>query len=105
MIPGRTLPLASSFSAPSRKVQYWTGAIIVHTWAFYSSAYIRAKASAIAEKEVWKKWHKEFERRHPDLRTLKPSKLDPKRAKVAAKHFNEAVINDYFDKLDKLHSR
>ena len=39
--------------------------------------------------------------RHPELRALKPSKLDPKRAK----HFNEAIISDYFDKLEELHSR
>ena len=67
----------------------------------YSHADIRAKASAISGKEVGKKWHEKFERRHPELRLSKPSKLDPKRAK----HFNEAIISDYFDKLEELHSR
>ena len=32
---------------------------------------------------------------------MKPTKLDPKQAK----HFNKAIINDYFDKLEELYSR
>ena len=67
----------------------------------FSAADIRAKATTICGKEVGKRWHKKFEKRHPGLRASKPSKLDPKRAK----HFNETIINDYFDKLEDLHSR
>jgi hypothetical protein len=67
----------------------------------FSPADLRAQASAILGKEVGKKWHTKFERRHPELRAAKPAKLDPKRAK----NFNETVINDYFDKLEELHGR
>jgi hypothetical protein len=37
---------------------------------------------------------------HPELWALKGIKLNPKRAK----HFNETVTSDYFDKLESLHA-
>ena len=66
-----------------------------------SAADLRSEASFISGKDIGGRWHRKFERRHPDLQAAKPAKLDPKRAK----NFNEAVINDYFDKLETLHAR
>ena len=54
---------------PSRKVHYWTGAVIGTFMCLpYRSA---AKASAIAGKEVRRKWHKKFECRHPEAAAFK----------------------------------
>src|SRR6266704_6813228 len=67
----------------------------------YSGADLCAKAAAISGKKVGNKWKLNFEKHHPQLHTTKPVRLDPKHAK----NFNQAVIDDYFDQLEELHSR
>ena len=67
----------------------------------FSAGDLRTNAAEISGKEVSSRWHKKFLKRHPEVGAMKPAKLDPKRAK----NFNEAIINDYFDKLDALHAK
>jgi len=62
---------------------------------------LRAEAAVIAGREPGKRWHKKFFEQFPELRPLKATKLDPKRAK----NFNETVIQDYFDQMEHLHAR
>ena len=59
---------------------------------------IRARASDIAGSSLEKCWKTRFKKRHPELVTSKPAKLDPKRAK----NFNETIVKDYFDKWEAL---
>jgi hypothetical protein len=59
------------------------------------------EAFQISGKPVSMKWVEHFEKCHPQLQSMKPSRLDPKRAK----NFNKTVISNYFDKLEELHSR
>ena len=66
-----------------------------------SSEDLRTHTSAIAQQEVGKNWYRKLRQHHPELQAAKPAKLDPKRAK----HFNETIINDYFDKLEALHAK
>lgn len=59
---------------------------------------IRNHASSIAGRRVGKKWARRFLKRHPQVITARPSKLDPKRAQ----NFNKATISDFFDKYESL---
>lgn len=61
---------------------------------------LRAHARAISGKEIGIKWNLKFERRHPELLTARPAKLDPKRAK----YFNKVIVHDFFDQYEGLHS-
>ena len=67
----------------------------------YSIKDLRAEASAMAGRELGKRWHIKFLKQYPELRPSKATKLDPKRAK----NFNAAVIQDYFDQMERLHAR
>jgi hypothetical protein len=67
----------------------------------YSAEDLRTHASTISGKDVGGRWHKKFLKRNPQVKAMKPARLDPKRAK----NFNEAVINDYFDQLEELHAK
>jgi len=67
----------------------------------WSSADLRAQAEAISGKTVGQNWHRNFEKRHPELRAAKPAKFDPKRTK----HFNETVISDFYDKWEDLNTK
>ena len=67
----------------------------------WSHADLRTQAEAISGKNVGRTWHRKFEKRHPELRAAKPAKLDPKRAK----HFNETVISDFYDKWEGLDAK
>jgi DDE superfamily endonuclease len=58
-------------------------------------------ASAISGKTLGLKWYRCSMKHHPRLCAAKLVGLDPK----CAKNFNEAVIKDYFDKLEEFHSR
>jgi len=66
----------------------------------WSPQELRAHARAISGKEIGKKWNLKFERRHPELLTARPAKLDPKRAK----NFNKVIVHDFFDQYEGLHS-
>ena len=66
----------------------------------FSAEDLRISAAVISGKDVGRRWHKKFLKRNPQVSAMKPAKLDPKRAKI----FNEAVINDYFDKLERASS-
>src|SRR5258705_11857966 len=59
---------------------------------------LRTYASDIAQQCAGKNWSCHFHKRHPETVTAKPAKLDPKRAK----NFNEAVVADFFQKLEDL---
>jgi len=67
----------------------------------WTSSDLRNEAETISGKVVGFHWHRKFEKRHPEIFAAKTSKLDPKRAK----HFNETIINDYFDQQDELERR
>ena len=73
-------------------------ALIGEAW---SSADLRVQAEAISGKKVGQNWHRKFEKRHPELCAAKPAKLDPKRAK----HFNELVIGDFYNKWEDLNAK
>ena len=63
---------------------------------------LEAEAEAISGKAVGINWHRKFLGRHrTEICAAKSMKLDPKRAS----NFNMTVINDYFDKLEALHTR
>lgn len=62
---------------------------------------LRAQAEAVSGKTVGQNWHRKFEKRHPELHAAKPAKLDPKRAK----HFNEAIIGDFYDQWEGLNEK
>ena len=62
---------------------------------------LRAHAHAISGKTIGQKWNYKFERRHPELRTARPAKLDPKRAK----NFNKPIVYDFFDKYEGIHTK
>ncbi|KIM40829.1 hypothetical protein M413DRAFT_39802, partial [Hebeloma cylindrosporum] len=66
----------------------------------YSKLSLRSHASALRGSIVGKRFHEKFEARHPILKKAKGSKLDPKRAK----HFNKAVVDDFFDKWEELNT-
>ena len=61
---------------------------------------IHAHASDIAGHSLGKCWTRWFRKRHPELVTSKPAKLDPKRAK----NFNETIVKDYFEKWEALNT-
>jgi len=65
----------------------------------WSAQELRAYAQEIFGKKIGKKWHLKFEARHPELRNVRPAKLDPKRAKI----FNKPIVHDFFDKYEGLH--
>jgi len=65
----------------------------------WSPQELRAHAQAISGGKIGKKWHLKFESRHPELRTARPAKLDPKHAK----NFNKSIIHDFFDKYEGIH--
>jgi hypothetical protein len=67
----------------------------------YSIRDLRAEAAEMAGREPGKNWHKRFIKKYPEIQPSKGTKLDPKRAK----HFNETVIKDYFDQMERLHAR
>jgi hypothetical protein len=60
-----------------------------------SGGILRCSSQSSLGKIVGQNWHRKSadEKRHPKLHAAKPAKLDPKRAK----HFNETVINDFYD--------
>ncbi|KIL58603.1 hypothetical protein M378DRAFT_86304 [Amanita muscaria Koide BX008] len=62
---------------------------------------VRSNASDIAGRYLGKNWPRRFKKRHPQVITARPAKLDPKRAK----HFNKTIINDYFDKWEELNEQ
>ena len=62
---------------------------------------LRSQAEAISGKSVGQNWHRKFEKRHPELHAAKPAKLNPKRAK----HFNEAVIHDFYNQWEGLNEK
>ena len=55
----------------------------------------------MAGREPGKRWHKKFFEQFPELWPLRAMKLDPK----CTKNFNEAVIHDYFNKMEDLYAR
>jgi len=61
---------------------------------------LQAEAAKMAGREPGRQWHRRFLKKFPEIQPLKGTKLDPKHAK----HFNEAIINDYFDQLEHLHA-
>jgi len=67
----------------------------------WSAAELHSQAEEISGKTVGKNWNRKFEKRHPEVRAAKPAKLDPKRAK----HFNEVIIGDFYDKWEDLNDR
>ena len=67
----------------------------------WSAAELRSQAEEISGKPVRKNWNCKFEKRHPEVCAAKPAKLDPKRAK----HFNEVVIGDFYDKWEDLNDK
>jgi len=67
----------------------------------YSIRDLRAEAAAMAGREPGKRWHNKFFKQFPELQPSRATKLDPKRAK----NFNEAIIRDYFNKMEDLHAR
>lgn len=67
----------------------------------YSIQDLRAEAAKMAGREPGVNWHQRYLQKFPSLQPSKGTKLDPKRAK----NFNETVINDYFDKMESLHTR
>jgi hypothetical protein len=60
-----------------------------------------AMAADILGQEIGQSWHLKFTRHHPDVKAAWPIKLDPKHVK----HFNKAIIDDYFDKVKELHAQ
>ena len=66
----------------------------------YSIKDLQAEAAKMAGREPGRQWHRRFLKKFPEIQPLKGTKLNPKRAK----HFNEAIINDYFDQLKCLHA-
>ena len=60
-----------------------------------------AEATAISGKTIGQKWPYRFITCHQEVQSVKPSKMDPKHAK----NFNKTIINDYFDKLEALHTQ
>jgi len=54
------------------------------------------EAETILGKTVGQHWYYKFEKQHPEILVAKTSKLDPKHTK----HFNETIINDYFDQQE-----
>jgi hypothetical protein len=66
----------------------------------YSRQDIIVDASVISGKTLAWTWYRCFMKRHPELCPGRPVRLDPKHAK----HFNETVINDYFDKLEEFYA-
>ena len=54
----------------------------------------------MAGRELGRQWHRRFLKKFPEIQPLKGTKLNPK----CAKHFNEAIINNYFDQLECLHA-
>ena len=61
---------------------------------------LQAEAAKMAGREPGRQWHRRFLKKFPEIQPSKGTKLDPK----CAKHFNEAIINDYFDQLKRLHA-
>ena len=59
-----------------------------------------AEATAISGKTIGQKWPYRFIACHQEVQSVKPSKMDPKHAK----NFNKTIINDYFNKLEALHT-
>ena len=57
----------------------------------WSPQELRAHARAISGKEIGIKWNLKFERRHPELLTARPAKLDPKRAK----NFKKVIVHNF----------
>jgi hypothetical protein len=55
----------------------------------------RAKAMALAGRDVRKVWLYRFKRRHPELKTVWSSTIDGARAR----QINETVVQDFYDKL------
>jgi hypothetical protein len=56
---------------------------------------VRDCASELGNRRAGKNWSYRFTKRNPQVVTVKPAKLDPKRAY----NFNEAVVADFYDKL------
>jgi hypothetical protein len=67
----------------------------------YSIQDLRSEVTKMAGREPGKLWHTRFLKKFPEIQPSKGSKLDPKRMK----NFNETIINDYFDQLERLHAR
>ena len=59
----------------------------------YTIKDLRAEAAEMAGREPGKNWHKIFFKKFLKLQPLKRMKLNPKHMK----HFNEAIIKDYFN--------
>jgi len=56
---------------------------------------VRDCASELGNRRAGKNWSYRFTKRNPQVVTAKSAKLDPKRAN----NFNEAVVTDFYDKL------
>ena len=61
---------------------------------------LQAEAAKMAGREPGRQWHRRFLKKFPEIQPSKGTKLDPK----CTKHFNEAIINNYFDQLECLHA-
>lgn len=59
---------------------------------------IRPKVKQLTGRLPSLSWVSRFLRRHPELKSQKPSGLDPKRAQA----FNRPNVNEYFEVLDKV---
>jgi hypothetical protein len=67
----------------------------------YTSMTLRFHAKNISGEFPGRRWHKNFQQRHPVFVPLKLSKLDPKRAK----NFNKYIVGDYYDKQEDSHDK